>query len=117
MVFRSKNVDSWIAEHDPSIRQVCNFLRNMILEVDPELKETIKWGNPVFVKRGDVFYLSATDSYVQFGVFKGALVEGQMENVDDKGKGVRYVKVRALEDIDSEQFQSWIRDALVLDTK
>ena len=117
MGFRSKNVDSWIAEHDPSIRQVCNFLRNMILKVDPELKETIKWGNPVFVKRGDVFYLSATDSYVQFGVFKGVLVEGQMENVDGMGKDVRHVKVRALEDINSEQFESWIRDALALDAK
>ena len=59
------------------------------MKVDPELKETIKWGNPVFVKSGDVFYLSATDSYVQFGVFKGVLVEGQMENVDGMGKDVR----------------------------
>ena len=112
---RSKNVDSWISEHDPAIRQICSSLRDIILEVDPNLKETIKWGNPVYEKKEKVFYLSATDYYVHFGIFKGALIDDPTGRIVGTGKGMRHVKVRALEDINRPQFESWMQDALALD--
>ena len=69
---RSKNVDSWIAEHDPAIRQICEVLRNAVLRADLALRESIKWSNPVYEKRSAVCYLSATDDYVTLGFFNGA---------------------------------------------
>ena len=68
---KSKNVDSWISEHDPDIRRICEVLRNIVLGADPELRESIKWGNPVYEKRSSVCYLAATDSYVNLGFFNG----------------------------------------------
>ena len=114
---RSKNVDSWISEHDPAIRQICETLRDIVLKGDPELKESIKWGNPVYEKRGKVFYLSATDRYVTLGFFQGARLTDPGGRIDGTGKGMRHVKVRALEDIDKVQFASWVSEALTLDSQ
>ena len=64
---RSKNVDSWMSEQDPSIRQIAKTLRNILLSVEPGLRESIKWSNPVYENKGKVAYLSATQRYVTLG--------------------------------------------------
>ena len=112
---RSKNVDSWMAEHDPSIRQIGETLRNMILAADPELRESVKCGNPFYEKSSRVFYLAATDSYVNLGFFNGAALADPESRIEGTGKRMRHVKVRALEDIDADQFSTWIEQALALD--
>lgn len=114
---RSKNVDSWISEHDPAIRQICETLRNIIFNGDPELRESIKWGNPVYEKNGRVLYLSATDLYVTLGFFQGARLTDPGGRIQGTGKAMRHVKVRALEDIDTGQFASWVSEALTLDSQ
>ena len=112
---RSKNVDSWISEHDPSIRRICHTLRDLILATEPDLRESIKWSNPVYEKRGRVAYLSATDNYVTLGFFNGATLSDPEGKIEGMGKMMRHVKVRALEDIDEGAVVSWIREAVVLD--
>lgn len=112
---RSKNVDSWISEHDPSLRQIAEALRNLILSIGPDLKESVKWGNPMYQGNDRVLYLSATETYVSLGFFDGASLDDPNGRIDGTGKRMRHVKVRALEDIDTDQFESWIREALAID--
>ena len=112
---RSKNVDSWISEHDPAIRQICEALRNVVLGAEPELKETVKWGNPVYEKADKVVYLSANEQYVTLGFFKGARLTDPGDRIEGTGRNMRHVKVRALEDIDMAQFASWVNEAVALD--
>ena len=57
---RSKNVDSWMSELDPSLRQIAGTLRNIVLSAEPELRESVKWSNPIYEKKGKVFYIAAT---------------------------------------------------------
>ena len=112
---RNKNVDSWISEHDPALRQIAEALRGIILGADPELRESIKWGNPICERRGRICYLSATEKYVSLGFFNGASLTDLEGRIEGTGKRMRHVKVRALEDIDTEQFASWLIEALALD--
>lgn len=112
---RSKNVDSWVSEHDPSIRRICHALRDLILATEPEMRESIKWSNPVYEKRGRVAYLSATDSYVTLGFFNGAALTDSEGKIEGTGKMMRHLKVRALQDIDEAALKSWIREAVALD--
>ena len=112
---KSKNVDSWISEHDPAIRQICNALRHIILSAEPDLRESIKWGNPVYERTGKVFYLSATDSYATLGFFNGASLTDPNGRIEGTGKKMRHVKVKAMEDIDFQQLDSWVREAVALD--
>ena len=112
---KSKNVDSWISEQDPALRQIAESLRGIILGADPELRESIKWGNPVYERRGRICYLSATERYVSLGFFSGASLADPERRIEGTGKKMRHVKVRALEDIDTEQFASWLSQAVALD--
>ena len=66
------------------------------------------------VDSGDenVMYLAATDSYVNLGFFNGASLSDPNGRIAGTGKRMRHVKVRALEDVDQAQFESWIREAV-----
>ena len=114
---KSKNVDSWISEHDPALRQIAEALRNIILDSAPELRESVKWGNPTYEKKGKVFYLAATERYVNLGFFNGVGLADPTGRIEGTGKKMRHVKVRALEDIDRGQFESWVREAVALDER
>ena len=60
---RSKNVDSWMAELDPSVRQIAESIRSLILNTAPELNETIKWSQPVYQKSGDIGSDDRSDTF------------------------------------------------------
>ena len=51
------------------------------------------------------------------GFFQGARLTDPGGRIDGTGKGMRHVKVRALEDIDKVQFASWVSEALTLDSQ
>ena len=40
-----KTVDSWMEELDPSLREVAQTLRGLILQSVPDISESIKWGH------------------------------------------------------------------------
>ena len=113
---RSKNVDSWLYEHDPYLRQIASTLREIVLEEDPGLKESVKWGNPIYEGRRRVIYLSATEDYVTLGFFSGANLSDASNRMEPSGRRMRRFRVRALEDIDESQVRAWIKEVLVADS-
>ena len=114
---RSKNVDSWISEHDPAIRQIAEKIRGLIFETAPEVRESIKWSNPCYRGKGDIFYIAATDSYVNLGFFGGAALTDTSGRIEVTVKRMRHVKVKALEDINEAQFAAWIGEAVANDER
>ncbi|MFQ5933970.1 MAG: DUF1801 domain-containing protein [Dehalococcoidia bacterium] len=110
-----KTVDSWMADLSPEQRKLAEPLRELIFEADPELSEAIKWGNPVYEKKGRACYIAAmTDKYVSLGFFKGAMLTDPEGLIEGTGEKMRHVKVRSLEDIRRAQFLAWIREAVAL---
>ena len=113
---RSKNVDSWLYEHDPYLRNIASSLREIVLEEGPELKESVQWGTPIYEGRGRVIYLSATEEYVTLGFFSGANLSDVSGRMEPSGRRMRRFRVRALEDIDEVQIRAWIKEVLVIDS-
>ena len=111
---RSKNVDSWIAELDPEQRRIASALRELILDAEPGLKESIKWSNPVYEKAGNACYLSSNDTYVTLGFFRGAHLTDPESRIEGTGRNMRHVKFRALEDIPQERVKAWVGEAVAL---
>ena len=54
-----KTFDDWVADVDPKLRPLAQGLRRMFLDAAPDLRESIKWGNPFFEKKGKVFYIAS----------------------------------------------------------
>ena len=114
-MLRSKNVDSWMAELDPSVRQIAQAVRGLIEDTSSGLTESVKWSQPVYSGRSNVLYIGATDSYVKLGFFRGGYLIGAAHELDGEGKSMRHVKIRAPEDLDVTQLAAWIREAVELD--
>ncbi len=114
---RSKNVDSWIAELDPEPRRIASALRELILEAEPGLKESIKWSNPTYEKAGNACYLTATETYVTLGFFKGAHLTDPESRIEGTGRNMRHVKFRSPEDIPKGQVKAWVSEAVALNER
>ena len=87
---RDKNVDSWISEHDPHIREICSTIREIIFHAVKMVNERIKWSNPVYVKKSEIMYMSATDTYVEVGFLMVKclqILENWLRNPEIKGLG------------------------------
>ena len=112
---RSKNVDSWMAELDPYVRQIAQTVRMLIEDTSPGLRESVKWSQPVYTGRSNVLYIGATDSYVKLGFFRGGYLGGAAHGLDGEGKNMRHIKIRALEDLDPARITAWIGEAVELD--
>ena len=114
---RSKNVDSWLAELDPSVRQVAQSIRGLIEEISPDLRETVKWGQPIYSGNSEVLYIGATDSYVKIGFFRGGALGPSVSGMDGDGKNLRHVKIRALDDLNPRRLAMWIGEAVDFDQR
>ena len=109
---RSKNVDSWISEHDPAIRQIAEVLREAVLSAGPELYEAIKWSSPVYSKGREICYLTATEEYVTLGFFDGTILTDRKEKFGRVDRKARHVKFGSVEDIDVGKVTHWVRAAI-----
>ena len=111
---RSKNVDSWIAELDPLHREISVKLRDLILHTEPSLKETIKWGHPIYEKDGNVCYLACNDRYVTLGFFNGAALNDPQKLIEGTGVKMRHVKLWTMADIQDALITTWVKQATAL---
>ena len=100
-----KTFDDWVAGIDPKLRPLARELRRMFLDAAPDLRESIKWGNPFFERKVQVFYIaSQADKYVTLGLCQGALLPNPDGLIEGTGKRMRHVKVRSVgEGMDSRQ--------------
>ena len=88
----------------------------MFLDAAPDLRESIKWGNPFFEKKGKVFYIaSQADKYVTLGLWQGALLPNPDGLIEGTGKRMRHVKVRSVDEMAPSRLGRIIRGALELD--
>ena len=114
---RSKNVDSWISEHDPAIRQISREDSWVDLRDGARGAGVDQVEQPLLPREGRIFYIAATDSYVNLGFFGGAALTDTSGRIEVTVKRMRHVKVRALEDINEAQFAAWIGETVANDER
>ena len=111
-----KTVDSWMEELGPSLREIAQTLRGIILQAVPDISESIKWGTPNYAKSGHVCYLAANKGHINLGFFNGAGLNNPDGLIEGTGAKMRHVKVRTLEDIRPEVFAALVQEAVRLNT-
>ena len=111
---KQKTTSAWMVSLEPTLREIAEALVQCLMDADPELNDSIKWGNPVYEKQGMVCYLAATKSYVSLGFFKGTALADSEGFLEGTGKKMCHVKVRNLSDIRSELLTNMVREAVTL---
>jgi len=111
-------VDERIAELESWRGQLFARLRNLILEVAPDLREEWKWNNPAWSKNGLVLGLVAETTkakeWVQLTFFQGASLEDTQHlfNAGLESKAMRYIKFRQGDLIDEPALKELINAAV-----
>lgn len=111
-----RTFEGWLEGVEPRLRPLAAELRRMFLEAEPDLQESIKWGNPCFEKKLRVFYIASQgDRYVTLGLWQGALLPNPEGLIEGTGKRMRHVKIRSAEELGAPVVGRIIREAVGID--
>jgi len=105
--------ESWYEDRSTKQKKIISKIRKLITKIAPNLIETSKWTNGVWLK-GElpIIYLHTEPDHVQFGFFAGATFTDPKNLLCGKGKMVRHIRVDAIDDIDEVAFATMIRKAV-----
>src|SRR5947207_15915914 len=112
---KTKKKDSVVAYFNrlsPDHKKIALTLRTLIKKNVPEIHEQVKWGNPTFALRHDLFWIySLSKKYITFGLFQGAELTkyDPQHRIEGTGKGMRHIKLYTMDDIYKPYFSRLIQ--------
>lgn len=101
-----------LGEQPPSLREIAQALRMLVRRSAPELREVLKWSNPVWVGNGNVICLMLYEHHVNLGFFRGAEMVSRFSIIEGTGKGLRHVKVHSLAEARRPVLPRIVREAV-----
>ena len=111
-----KTVDHYLELNVPSrFRATFTALRDLIRESAPELKETLKWGAPCYVRTSNVVGIVSLKNYVALWFYQGALLddpENKLIQASETTTGLRQLRFEEPEDIDAEYVTTLLEQAV-----
>ena len=111
-----KTVDHYLELNVPSrFRATFTALRDLIRESAPELKETLKWGAPCYVRTSNVVGIVSLKNYVALWFYQGALLDdpkNQLIQASEKTTALRQLRFEKPEDIDAEYLTTLLQQAV-----
>ncbi len=95
-------------------RPVAEALRRAVLDTAAGVREDLKWGRPWYNATTGVCSIASAKDHVSLGLARGSELADPGHRLEGTGKGMRHVKVRNMDDIQRDQFASWVREAIAL---
>jgi len=96
----NKKVDDYIEKHKSPQKEICQKLRQIILETFPHIKEEMKMGVPWYEGK---YYIVALKDHVNLGFSLKGLAKKEIELFEGGGKTMKHIKIRSLNEINEEQ--------------
>jgi len=93
----SKEVDDYIEKQKSPQKEICQNLRQIILEEFPGIKEEMKLGVPWYE---DKYYIVALKDHVNLGFLIKGLSKEEVALFEGSGKTMKHVKVNSMNEID-----------------
>jgi uncharacterized protein YdeI (YjbR/CyaY-like superfamily) len=100
---RDPKVDAYIAQAAPFAKPILRRLRKVVHAGCPTVEETIKWGFPHFVYKGNIAGMAAFKEHCVFGFWKDALLfQRDDENGKREGMG-QFGRLTSVSDLPDEK--------------
>lgn len=110
----AKSVEEYISSLEDWKGEIVAELREIILEVSPEITESIKWAQPVYESKGPFSYIKAFKNAVNFGFWRGVDLKDPKGMLQGSGEKMRHIKITKLDEIDRKSFGDFVRQAIKL---
>ena len=93
-------VDEYIEKQISPQKEICQKLREIILNTFSNIVEEMKYGVPYY---GNKYYIVALKTHVNLGFSIKDLTEEEIALLDGSGKTTRHIKIKTLESIDEKK--------------
>jgi hypothetical protein len=99
---RRAEVDAWFERYDNPMKPVVERIRDIVLEADERIDETIKWQAPTFTYKGNLasFY-PKSKAHASLMFHLGAQIPGVHPRLEGSGDTSRVMKLGSLEEADA----------------
>ncbi len=95
-------VTEYIAALPSPQKEICQSLRELILENFPQMTEEYKWRYPAYYYNGKrICIMGGFKAHANLELFYGAHLRDAQGRVVGAGKNTRHIKLKSLDDIDS----------------
>jgi hypothetical protein len=108
-------LDEYLADHPQKMRILSRKLRNLILEVEPEFDEVIRWKNLTYGKGKMLLAIVIHKDHINLEYANGRLLSERGYRLEGTGKNLRHLKIRTDSDLESELIPELIRKSIELD--
>jgi hypothetical protein len=110
----NQSIDEFMAGLDDWKSEIVANLRELVAESAPEAEEAFKWSQPVFESDGPFSYIKVFKDHINFGFWRGADLNDPEGLLKGSGKKMRHVPLKGMQDIRSERFKAFVREAIEL---
>jgi hypothetical protein len=109
---RKAKIDAYLKEQTPADRKAVNRLRRIIRDAVPELVEQMRWVQIGYViEKKDVCGIYVSSDHINISFMQGAALKDPKKLLEGTGKGMRHIKVYAVDDLDEEALKEYVREA------
>jgi len=95
-----EKVSQYVENQKSPQKEICQRLREIILETFPSIKEEMKWGVPNY---GNLYYFVALKDHVNLGFSIKSLSNDEIRLLEGTGKTMRHIKIKNPDDINEER--------------
>ena len=96
----AKEVDNYIEKQKSPQREICQKLRQIILEAFLGIEEEMKLGVPWYEGK---YYIVALKDHVNLGFSLKGLAKEEIKLFEGGGKTMKHIKIRSFDEINEEQ--------------
>jgi len=101
---RNPEVDAWFDRYENPMKEVVLRTRELMLDADERIGETIKWSTPTFTYRGNMAsFQPRAKQFVSLLFHTGASIPGEHPLLEGGGDVARYVRLADLEAVERER--------------
>ena len=95
-------------------KEIAMIVRDTVLAVSPEVKESIKWNQLTFGGKKDFafIYTRPQAAYMNLGFFFATSLNDPKKLFEGTGKGMRHIKIYTPKDIPASQIKKWVEESL-----
>ena len=101
------DINTYIEKLENPQKEICEKLRQIIMDTFPDIKESIRWGVPAF--NDGLFYMVALKDHVNLGFAANGLDAEELSLFDGGGKTTRHIEIESLNALDQKRIVALLK--------
>jgi hypothetical protein len=100
---RNRDVDAWLEERAHPLDAEMRLVRDIVLDADDRVSETIKWKTPTFSYKGDIASFSPSKQLISLMFHRGAEIPGRHPALEGDARLVRTMRFTSVAEVEARR--------------